>query len=219
VSGVIVFVEHSASELDRLSREALALAGSLASATGGPVEAVLFDSGAADAALSLSACGVATAHVANDPRLDAYAPAAWAGAIVELMATRSPEAVIAGGSDRGHEVLALVAARTGRPLVTNVVEVTASLRGSRALHSEPVRNFAPSVFRQASLIMDGEISTPSTSYPARRRSRAQTPLPQPRSTTSPFVIRFRRRMLSNPGAAPKAKSLKPASCMYARSWL
>jgi electron transfer flavoprotein alpha subunit len=124
VSGVLVFVEHSIGELDRLSREALALAGSMAAATGGPVEAVLLGSGATAAAPSLGATGVATAHVVEDPRLDAYAPAAWAAAIVELIAVRAPAAVIAGGSDRGHEVLAHLGARTGRPLVTNVVEVT-----------------------------------------------------------------------------------------------
>jgi electron transfer flavoprotein alpha subunit len=63
--------------------------------------------------------------VADDQRLEAYAPSAWGAALAEVIAARSPAAVIAGGSDRGHEVLAHVAARTGRPLVTNVVEVAA----------------------------------------------------------------------------------------------
>ena len=123
MSGILVFVEHSAGEADRLSREALALAGSLASANGGAVEAVLFGSAAADAAGRLGP--VATAHVVGDPRLEPYAPAAWAAAIVELIALRSPSAVVAGGSDRGNEVLAHVAARTGRPMAANVVEVSA----------------------------------------------------------------------------------------------
>jgi electron transfer flavoprotein alpha subunit len=124
MSGVLVFVEHAAGELDRLSREALALAGGLAPVVGGDVEAVLFGSAGADAAPALGAAGATTAHVVDDARLDAYAPPAWAAAIVELIAPSGPTAVIAGGSDRGHEVLAHVAARTGRPLVTNVVELT-----------------------------------------------------------------------------------------------
>jgi len=124
VSGILVFVEHAAGELDRLSREALVLAGSLVPATGGKVEAVLLGGGAADAAGGVGVHGVVAAHLVDDPRLDSYAPAAWAAAIAELIGTRSPAAVIAGGSDRGHEVLAHVAARTGRPMVTNVVEVT-----------------------------------------------------------------------------------------------
>ena len=125
MSGILVFVEHGAGELDRLSREALLLAGSLASSTGGSVEAVLFGPAAAEAVRNLGAPVVSAAHVVEDARLGAYAPAAWASAIVELIEARSPTAVIAGGSDRGSEVLAHVAARSGRPLVTNVVEVAA----------------------------------------------------------------------------------------------
>ena len=124
MSGILVFVEYSGGEAERLSREALALANSLSSATGGDVEAVLFGPAAADAARVLGADAVSTAHVVDDPRLGSYAPAAWAAAIVELIALRSPSAVIAGGSDRGNEVLAHVAARTGRPMAANVVDVT-----------------------------------------------------------------------------------------------
>lgn len=123
MSGVLVFVEHAAGEIDRLSREALVLASALTASVGGQVEAVLFGGGAVDAVPGLGGSGVATALVADDHRLEAYAPQAWGAAIAELIGTRSPAAVIAGGSDRGHEVLAHVAARTDRPLVTNVVEV------------------------------------------------------------------------------------------------
>jgi electron transfer flavoprotein alpha subunit len=123
VSGVLVFVEHAAGEADRLSLEALGLAGSIASAVGGEIEAFVVGPGAADAARRLGAYGVATVHVVDDARLDAYAPGAWAAALGELIETRTPAAVIAGGSDRGHEVLAHVAARTGRPMAANVVDV------------------------------------------------------------------------------------------------
>jgi electron transfer flavoprotein alpha subunit len=124
VSGILVFVEHSAGEVDRLSREALTLAGSLATSAGGNVEAVLFGPAAEDALADLGSLAVPTAHLVDDPRLGAYAPAAWASAIGELIATRLPAAVIAGGSDRGNEVLAHLAARSGRPMVANVVEAT-----------------------------------------------------------------------------------------------
>ncbi len=56
------------------------------------------------------------------PRLGDYAPEAWAQAIVEL----EPEVVVAPGTDRGHEVLAHVAARLGVPLAANVVAATAN---------------------------------------------------------------------------------------------
>jgi electron transfer flavoprotein alpha subunit len=122
VSGVLVFVEHAGGEADRLSREALALGADLATSTGGPLEAVLIGPGATDAAATLT--GVATAHVVGNERLGTYAAAAWAAAIVGLIGERAPAAVLAGGSDRGNEVLAHVAARTGRPMAANVASVS-----------------------------------------------------------------------------------------------
>jgi electron transfer flavoprotein alpha subunit len=67
--------------------------------------------------------GVATARVIDHPRLDAYAPAAWAAGLVELMSEEPFAAVVAPGSERGTEVLAHVAARTGDALAANVVDV------------------------------------------------------------------------------------------------
>jgi electron transfer flavoprotein alpha subunit len=124
VSSLLVLVEHDGAEVDRLSREALVFAGSLATATGSEVEAVLIGAKADDAARGLSSDDVQTAHVIEDDRLGSYAPAAWAAAILEIMAARHPAAVIAGGSDRGNEVLAYVAARSGRPMTANVIDVT-----------------------------------------------------------------------------------------------
>jgi electron transfer flavoprotein alpha subunit len=122
VSGILVFVEHAAGALDRLSREAISLARRIAS--DGEIEAILIGYGSAQAASALGADGVQTVHVVDDSRLDAYAPAAWGAAVAQLIETRSPEAVVAGGSDRGNEVLAHVAARTDRPMVANVVDLT-----------------------------------------------------------------------------------------------
>jgi electron transfer flavoprotein alpha subunit len=48
-----------------------------------------------------------------------YAPEAWAQAIVEL----EPAVLVAPGTDRGHEVLAHVAARLDAPLAANCVDV------------------------------------------------------------------------------------------------
>jgi electron transfer flavoprotein alpha subunit len=124
MSGVLVLVEHASGEVDRLSREALAFAASLATATGGDVEAVVIGEGATALASGLGRDGVRTAHAVANERLTAYAPAAWAAAIVEILDARAPAAVVAPGSDRGNEVLAHVAARTGRPMAANVISAT-----------------------------------------------------------------------------------------------
>ena len=101
---VLVVVEPD----DELSLQAVALARSL----GGDLHGVSV--GAADVPVD-------TLHVAE---IDgSYAPAAWAAAVVQLVAELSPSAVVAPGSDRGNEVLAHVAARLDLPMAVNVTEV------------------------------------------------------------------------------------------------
>jgi electron transfer flavoprotein alpha subunit len=51
----------------------------------------------------------------------AYAPSAWAAAIVE--ASRGADAIVAAGSDRGNELLAHVAARLDQPFAANVASI------------------------------------------------------------------------------------------------
>jgi electron transfer flavoprotein alpha subunit len=90
------------------------------------LEALTFASGLGDTtALVFGAVDVdgyvAQARRVVHDRLDEYAPEAWAQAVVEL----EPDVVVAPGTDRGHEVLAHVAARLGVPLAANVVEAEA----------------------------------------------------------------------------------------------
>jgi electron transfer flavoprotein alpha subunit len=120
---VLVFAEQVGGEVDRLSLEAIAFARRIESATGAPVEAVLVGTDSGSVAASVGTYGVATTHVADDERLDAYAPAAWAAAIASLVTLRNAVAVVAPGSDRGNEVLAHLAARLGLPMAANVVDV------------------------------------------------------------------------------------------------
>ena len=120
---VLAFVEHAGGEADRLSLEALGLARGLAKELGVPLDAVVLGSDAQSVG-RLGRHGVGLAHVATDPRLDDYAPAAWAAAIREVIAVRAPAAVVAAGSERGNEVLAHVAAKLGLPMSADTIEVT-----------------------------------------------------------------------------------------------
>jgi electron transfer flavoprotein alpha subunit len=54
-----------------------------------------------------------------------YAPAAWAEAIAERIATSAPEAVVGPGSDRGNEVLAHLGAILDQPMAANCTSLTA----------------------------------------------------------------------------------------------
>jgi electron transfer flavoprotein alpha subunit len=120
---VLVFVEQTAGEPDRLSLEAVALARRIASGLGAALDAVLLGTGAETAASRLGTYGVGLAHVAAEARFDDYAPAAWGAAVRGAMDTRGASAVVAAGSDRGNEVLAHLAARSGLPMAANVIEV------------------------------------------------------------------------------------------------
>ncbi|HZU40077.1 MAG TPA: electron transfer flavoprotein subunit alpha/FixB family protein [Solirubrobacteraceae bacterium] len=111
---VLVFVEGAG---DELSQQALAFARGL----GEELHAVLLGPGAEAQAAGLGAHGVALAHLASDPRLDAYAPAAYGQAVAALTRELGPAAVIAPGSERGNEVLAHAAARLEQPLSANTV--------------------------------------------------------------------------------------------------
>ena len=122
---ILVFVEQEQGKPDRSSLEALMAAGRVASAggSGEPVGAVLFGPGAAVAAAGLGDYGVAEANVAEEARLAAYAPAAWGRGVAQLAVNLAPSIVLAGGTDRGHEVLAYAAAMSNAPMVANCLEI------------------------------------------------------------------------------------------------
>ena len=107
---VLAFVEPG----EELSLQALSLAREL----GEPLHA--FTVG--DAA-GLGAYGVQAAHVPDDERLSAYAPAALAACLEQLVDQLQPTAVVAAGTNRGNEVLSHLAARLDLPFAANCIAV------------------------------------------------------------------------------------------------
>ena len=120
---ILVVVEHEAGAPDRLSSEALTFGRGLAAATGEPLHAVAWGAGAAALGGDLGAHGVAVLHAIEDPRLAEYAPEAIGKALGQLVEREAPTALVGPGSERGAEVMAHAAARTGLPLTANVTEV------------------------------------------------------------------------------------------------
>ncbi len=119
---ILVWVDLEDGEPDGLSLEALTFGRGLATTLGVPLEAVVVGPGAPVAALGVY--GVTTVHRVWDDRLGAFAPAAWAQGIVDVIDATLPQAVLAAGAERGAEVLAHVAAKTGYALAANCTEVT-----------------------------------------------------------------------------------------------
>jgi electron transfer flavoprotein alpha subunit len=111
---VLALVEHADGKATDPSLQALTLARSF----GEPVHALLVG-----AAVDLSGHGVAVTHVAEHVALGAFAPGAWAAMLHELGVSLGAGAVIAPGTERGNEVMARLAARTGLPLAANCIAV------------------------------------------------------------------------------------------------
>jgi electron transfer flavoprotein alpha subunit len=114
---VLALIEHQDGCPDELSLQALALARTLANDE--RVEALLVGAGGQEAAAELGAHGVRTAHVAEDERLTAYAPGAWARCVTDAIERTGASAVVAAGTNRGNEVMAHVAARLDLPFAAN----------------------------------------------------------------------------------------------------
>ncbi len=125
---IVVLVEAEDFGVAEVSRETLTVARDLAERSGGwPVHAVVV--GTPDRDLSpgvlahLGEQGVAHVHHAVDPRLEVYSAAAWAAAFIDVARTVRARVMTAAGTQRGNEVLAHVAARTGVAMAANVVAV------------------------------------------------------------------------------------------------
>ena len=73
------------------------------------------------AAATLGRHGVAEVHHATGEAVAAYGGAAWAAAVQSVLAATGSVAFLAGGTPRGMEVTAHLAARLGVPMAANVV--------------------------------------------------------------------------------------------------
>lgn len=121
---ILGLLEHNQGKLNAHSLEMLVLAQKLAKDNNADLHTVLIGSDAEPIASELSMYGVRTIHQAQHELLTDYAPAAWAAAVVQLIESEQPTAVLAAGTDRGNEVMAHVAARLNQPLAANVTAVT-----------------------------------------------------------------------------------------------
>jgi electron transfer flavoprotein alpha subunit len=120
---ILGLIEHDRGKLNERSLEMLTLARRLAQRLGVALHAVLVGAEARPLAAPLSAYGVSAAHLAEHDRLGDYAPGAWARAVVAVVEAERAQAVLASGTERGNEVLAHVAARTGLPMAANCTDV------------------------------------------------------------------------------------------------
>lgn len=127
---ILVFVEHSLGIPEDPSLEATTVARRLAEDIGeASLCAVSIGPHGSDVAEHLGQHGVdEVIHIDHD-RFDTYAPEAWAESLSQVIAQHDPDAVVAPGTDRGHEVLAHVGAKLDLPMAANCMNVEATDNG------------------------------------------------------------------------------------------
>jgi electron transfer flavoprotein alpha subunit len=115
---ILALVEHDRGKLNELSLQALTFARQLSE----PLQVILVGESARTVVPQLAGYGVELVHLAQESRLEEYAPAACAQCVIDRITALQPKIVLAAGSDWGNEALAYVAARLDLPFAANCIE-------------------------------------------------------------------------------------------------
>jgi electron transfer flavoprotein alpha subunit len=115
---ILVLITHDRGVIEESSLQGLTLARSLDP----EIEAVSIGSEIE----GLGEHGVSVQHVVTHDGLDDYSPQAWGEALAQVVAARSPSAVVTTGTERGNEVMAHVGAIMGFPMVANCTAIDGS---------------------------------------------------------------------------------------------
>jgi electron transfer flavoprotein alpha subunit len=119
---VLVLVDHVDGTPKKVSYELLTLARDL-----GTPSAVVLGKGASAAADKLAAYGAEKVYVSEAEELDAYLSGPKAAVLAQLVAEKSPAAVLLPSNSEGKEVAARLAVKTGSGLITDAVGVSSDL--------------------------------------------------------------------------------------------
>lgn len=119
---ILVLVDHDLGELDPLSLRALTAARKLTD----DVQAVVIGEAGSHLTGVVGEYGASVLHVAKNPGLTDYTPAASGRAIAELVGKLRPAAVLAAGSPRGNEQLAHLATILDLPMAAECSVISLS---------------------------------------------------------------------------------------------
>jgi len=161
---VLCLVELDGAEAADASLRALTLARSVSS----DINAVLFAEAAPED--TLAGYGVTGAYLIEPSAVEGYAPQAWARVLAGLAAETGATAVLAAGTDRGHEVLAHLGAITGLPMAANCTEVRPEGGG---VHRLVRQRWAGLLLEDA--ILEAPVALLTTATDAVPNSPAETP--------------------------------------------
>jgi electron transfer flavoprotein alpha subunit len=154
--------------------------------------------------------GVERVHHAEGDAFASFAPAAIARALVEVLGTQSPSAVVASGTPRGNEVLARVAAIADLPLAANCI---ASMPGDGA--SVTRTRWGGSLLEEARVHADTLLMTVQPhAVAAEDAAGAAAPVESftPAVRDEDLVVTVRERVGSSAGGVSLAEAKVVVSC-------
>jgi electron transfer flavoprotein alpha subunit len=159
---ILVYVETTSDGVSEVSLETVSFARDLSAAGNGvPIDAVVVGMIPSGAASELAAYGVRTVHHADSDDFDRFSGAATAKAVIAARQAAGSVVVMAGGTNRGNEVLARVATQLDVAMAANVVSfgglspfvVTRQVVGGAALEEMKLSR-RPAVFTVAGHAVD-----------------------------------------------------------------
>jgi electron transfer flavoprotein alpha subunit len=126
---ILVVVDHADGTVKKVTSELLTLARSL-----GEPSAVWLGRGAsADALATLAEYGAQTVYVADDADLDEYVVAPKAEVLAQLVAEKSPAAVLVPSSAEGKEIAGRLAVKTNSGVITDAVAVASDFTATQSV--------------------------------------------------------------------------------------
>src|SRR3981081_1315540 len=124
--GILVFVEHRGSVVNKTSFEAIAAAQSLGSQLQQPVSAVVLGSGVEALAQDIAAYDVAKVVYAKNEKLAEYTPDAYADAMERVVRSVDPQLVVMPHTYLVRDYAPKLAARFGKSLISDCVRAKVS---------------------------------------------------------------------------------------------
>jgi electron transfer flavoprotein alpha subunit len=125
---ILVLAEHSGESVKKVTTELLTLARRF-----GEPSVVWVGPGAEDAQPRLAEFGAAAVYVAGDAELDDYVVAPKAELLAELVAEKSPAAVLAASTAEGREIAGRLAVKTGSGVLTDAVGLDEGLVAEQSI--------------------------------------------------------------------------------------
>ncbi len=119
---ILVLVDHVDGTPKKVTSELLTAARTL-----GEPSAVFIGQGVDKAKDKLAEFGAQKVYVASDPELDSYVVAPKAEVLAQLVAEKSPAAVLIGSTTEGKEVAARLAVKTESGVITDAVDIAEDL--------------------------------------------------------------------------------------------